>query len=107
MGADPDESDSRTSHWLHSVEGQDEHQQQVQVFLRRASQRHRRYFIFVYHRQEICQRAHNQRRSDEERVEFLRAPPVAVIVASEEDFETAKSHIGFYISQQLIFKGTA
>lgn len=34
-------------------------------------------------------------------------PPVAAIVVSEEDYEKAKSHIGFYMSQLLMFKGTS
>lgn len=33
-------------------------------------------------------------------------PPVAAIVVSETDYEKAKSHINFYMSQQLMFKGT-
>lgn len=34
-------------------------------------------------------------------------PAVAAIVLGEEDYQKAKSHIDFYISQLLMFKGTA
>lgn len=33
-------------------------------------------------------------------------PAISIIVIGEEDYLKAKSHIGFYMSQQLIFKGT-